>query len=408
MRQRTAFAVQAALDVVPTTLEQTYCNNLLRIAKEDRQLAKEAFLWLAFSIRPLKFTELCEAAIANERNSSINEDARILRPNDLLQMCSSLVDYNPKGENIVLAHSSVREYLTSQQIRQSEACEFFIDAATAHTILTRKCVNYLCSSDLAIGYCDTPKELADRYERWPLLAYAFHSWQTHAQHLEGAEIDNLTKSILLQFFDTIDNPRGGNCGAYVQAWLPFEPFSIENTTPLHHAARFGNKTLVKMILAKQGVGKLDLRGGRGGFTPLNVACNFGYVEVAQILLAAGASVHGTNNNGDCALQSPLMQGLATVVELLLDYGADPNFRNRRGHAPLYHAIQGRDEACCTALVRAGANTTNVDGKGLDVITIPRRTHELGEEHSDGGDGKGEIKEGRLFWAVTLGRTTPSK
>jgi hypothetical protein len=323
-------------------------------------------------------------------------------------MCSSLVVYDSKDENIVLAHSCVRAYLTSQQIRQSEARDFFIDATTAHTILTRKSVSYLCSSDLAVGYCDTFKDLVNRYKRWPLLAYAFYSWQTHAQHLDGAEIDNLTRSILLRFFDTADNPRGGNYGAYVQAWLPFEPFSIENTTPLHHAARFGNKTLIKMILAKQGTAKLDLRGGRGGFTPLNVACNFDFVEVARILLAAGASVHGTNDNGDCALQWPLMQGLVTVVELLLDHGADPDFRNEKGHAPLYHAIQGRDEACCAALVRAGAITTNVDGKGLDVITIPRRTHELGEKHSDIGDGQREIEEGQLLWAVTLQRTTPSR
>ena len=77
-------AIKATLDAVPSTLEQTYCEVLLRIPKEDRPLAKEALLWLAFSLWPLKFRELCEAVIIDEGRSSIDEDARLLRPQDLL------------------------------------------------------------------------------------------------------------------------------------------------------------------------------------------------------------------------------------------------------------------------------------------------------------------------------------
>jgi len=56
--QKTLVGVKAALDAVPATLEQTYCNILLRTPSEDRDMAKQAFLWLAFSTRALEFAEL--------------------------------------------------------------------------------------------------------------------------------------------------------------------------------------------------------------------------------------------------------------------------------------------------------------------------------------------------------------
>lgn len=46
--QKTLMAIKDALDAVLSTLEQSYCKVRLRIPKEDRPLAKEALLWLAF------------------------------------------------------------------------------------------------------------------------------------------------------------------------------------------------------------------------------------------------------------------------------------------------------------------------------------------------------------------------
>lgn len=75
MLQKTLVGVQAALDAVPATLEQTYCNILLRTPSEDRDMAKQACLWLAFSKRALGFEELCEAVLVDEETKGVDEDA---------------------------------------------------------------------------------------------------------------------------------------------------------------------------------------------------------------------------------------------------------------------------------------------------------------------------------------------
>lgn len=361
--QKTPVGIKAALDAVPATLEQTYCNILLRIPKEDREIAKQAFLWLACSIRALEFDELCEAVVVDERHAGVNEEARLLQPEDLLHICSSLIDYNEDKQTVVLAHSSVLLYLTSQQIRDSEVREFYINPDTAHVVLTRKCVSYLCSDSLGVGYCDTIAELDSRWDDWPLLEYAVRSWPKHAQLLDEGDIDDFTKGLLLQFFETARRPRCGNFGAWVQAFLPFALLSIDHSTPLYYASRFGLNTIVKMILAVQGTGDLELRGGRRGSTPLHAASAFGSVEVIETLLAAGANAQEVNEEGECGLQWAVLYGSSTKVRLLLSAGSDPNFRNRRGHTPLYYSVRNKQKGCSIALLEAGADPENIDGKG---------------------------------------------
>ena len=133
--QKTPTAIRATLDAVPTTLEQTYCNILERIPKDDWLLAKRAFRWLAFSIRALEFKELCGAVIVDEETEMIDENARLLDPEELLQICSSLMSYNQEEGTVALAHSPVWDFLTSQQIKESKVGEFYIDPDSADRTL---------------------------------------------------------------------------------------------------------------------------------------------------------------------------------------------------------------------------------------------------------------------------------
>ncbi len=367
--QRTPLAIKAALEAVPFTLEQTYCNVLRRIPSEDRVLAKKAFLWMAFSVRALEFEELCEAVILDEESGTVDEDARLLQPEDLLQVCSSLVSFDTKEYTVVLAHSSVLEYLTSQQVKESEAREFYLDPASAHTVLARQCVSYLCSPRLQSGYCVRKRDCNDRYRDMPLLDYAVGSWPVYARRVEKRDIDGVTRHLLLQFFETSKLPRCGNFGAWVQAYFPSAAFNIETSTPLYYAARFGITSMVNMILAVQGTRDLEVRGGRRGSTPLHVASAMGRLEVVQALLAAGANAKESNAMGESGLEFATIYGSLDIVKTLLDAGANPNSRDQHGHTPLYYAVKYGHKVCSMALLEAGADTTNIDGRGSDAATL---------------------------------------
>ena len=373
--QRTPLAIKAALEAVPPTLEQTYCNILLRIPSEDRALAKKAFLWMAFSIQALDFEELCEAVILDEESGTVDEDARLLQPEDLLQVCSSLVSFDTKENTVVLAHSSVLEYLTSEQIKESKAREFYLDPASADTRLARQCVSYLCSPKLQSGYCIRETDLDDRYQDMPLLGYAADSWPVYAQRIEKRDIDEVTRHLLLRFCETSKLPRCGNFGAWVQAYHHSAKFEIETSTPLYYAAKFGINSMVKMILAVEGTRNLEERGGNFGSTPLHVASYSGHFEVVQTLLAAGANAKETNTIGECGLAWAAFEGRLNITKALLDAGANPNFRDAYGCTPLYHAFTRGSIGCSMALLGAGADTTNIDGDGLDVTALAEKLKE---------------------------------
>ena len=395
--QRTPLAIKAALEAVPSTLEQTYCNILRRIPGEDRDLAKKAFLWMAFSVRALHFEELCEAVILDEESGTVDEDARLLQPEDLLQVCSSLVSFDTKENTVVLAHSSVLEYLISEQIKESEAREFHLDLASADTSLARQCVSYLCSPKLQSGYCISETEIDDRYQDLPLLDYAVESWPIYAQRIEKRDIDGVTRHFLLHFFETSKLPQCGNFGAWVQLYFPAARLRFETSTPLYYAARFGINSMVKMILAVQGTQDLEVRGGRRGSTPLHAASSRGCFEVVQTLLGAGANPNAVNEMGESVLHYATGGGRPNVVKALLDAGADPNSRDRHGRTSLSYGLKHGHRFCIMALLEAGADTTNIDGRGFDATDLAEKFKESTYRQLSSP----EAEELRLVWRKML-------
>jgi hypothetical protein len=71
-----------------------------------------------------------------------------------------------------------------------------------------------------------------------------------------------------------------------------------------------------------------------GATPLSMAAMAGDVELATLLLAAGAEVEGRNRDGATPLISAAFLGRADVLALFLDRGADRGARNANGDTAL--------------------------------------------------------------------------
>ncbi len=67
----------------------------------------------------------------------------------------------------------------------------------------------------------------------------------------------------------------------VQAFLYFTQLVLGKSTPWYNVSRFGLHTIVKMILAAQGTGDLEVRVGHRGSNRLHAASAFGSVEVVE-------------------------------------------------------------------------------------------------------------------------------
>lgn len=103
---------------------------------------------------------------------------------------------------------------------------------------------------------------------------------------------------------------------------------------------------------------------RSGESPLTMAIGRGHLEIARILLDAGADA----NRRDDFHQSPMDRARsAEAVKLLLAHGADINAFDRRGMSALELAIERRDPETAQMLVAHGARL-DVPRSGPDMFT----------------------------------------
>ena len=268
---------------------------------------------------PMTLTELCEAIIIDEAQVVINEDVRLLNPKGTLEPCSSLLSYDHRTTAVTLAHSSVLDYLSSNDIRESEVRNYYMDSQDVFQALPRRCIHYLMLPAFSSGCCSNQRELQQRLDSWPLLTYIA---ETLFDHLELADLsDAAFQDIVLRFFATHRLPRGGNFGAWVQAFIPKTTYNIESSTPLYYAARFGLVRLVRLILQTQGTVDLEKPGGVYGSTPLHVAAWAGRPAVVKELLDAGANAKESNFEGENGLYWATECGDEIIARMLRDAGA---------------------------------------------------------------------------------------
>ncbi len=103
--------------------------------------------------------------------------------------------------------------------------------------------------------------------------------------------------------------------------------------------------------------------GDDGFQPLGLACFFGQLEAARMLLEAGADPNTLARNESiqsnalhaavAAENKPAATRLA-LTKLLLDYRADPNARQGGGFRPIDAARQNGDDQLERLLIARGA------------------------------------------------------
>ena len=105
--------------------------------------------------------------------------------------------------------------------------------------------------------------------------------------------------------------------------------------------------------------------GADGFHPLGLACFFGHVDAARVLLERGADVNALSRND--RIQTGAIHAAAAseakdeaaryeLVKLALDHGADPNLPQGGGFRAIDAARQNSDERVEQLLLERGAST----------------------------------------------------
>lgn len=108
-------------------------------------------------------------------------------------------------------------------------------------------------------------------------------------------------------------------------------------TPLHAAARYGQKAIIEYLLTK----KIDINAkDQDGWAPAHLAAYGGFRNTLDFLLQNGADIEATCPAGTL-LHVGGMAGHAEIVEYLLDKGLQVNLKfGDQGWTPLHSAAYG--------------------------------------------------------------------
>lgn len=93
--------------------------------------------------------------------------------------------------------------------------------------------------------------------------------------------------------------------------------------PLHYAATWGTAEMAELLLSKGA----DVNGKSNLGTPLKLAALKGNDAVALVLIAHGADIQATSGDGTTPLHAAAQGGYVSMVELLIEKGADVNVRS---------------------------------------------------------------------------------
>ncbi|KAI9794892.1 MAG: hypothetical protein M1816_003022, partial [Peltula sp. TS41687] len=388
-------ALRLALKQLPKTLDETYERILRSVPEGHFEQVYSILQWLAFSERPLFLEEVAEAAIMRSASYDLDLENRLIDPEDVLRICSSLVthvhvhvhvhniwgnvsvvDEGEKDETLSelptgtetrrrtqvrFAHFSVKEYIVSERIRSTGASKFSVSEITSHTNLGNFCLSYL----LLLDQYETLSE--EQLAEYPLHEYSAEHWYEHVKHLEYNKLD-ITETMTL--VSKLLNPSEGF--AFIN-WLRIsEPDNgnhgqkslhrkFNQAAPLlYYAALLGLPTATGMLL-QNGSG-VNAQGGDLG-NALQAASSGGHQDIVRLLIEKGADVNAQGGRHGNALQAAASwRGTEAIVRLLIEKGADVNAQGGYYGNALQAASWGGTEAIVRLLIEKGADVNAQGGE----------------------------------------------
>ena len=279
--------VRKALRSLPKDLDDTYARILESIDNKGYgdQVAK-ILQWLAYSIVPMSLDEVAEMLTVDmESHPLVDFERRFEDPQDILELCSSLVSIGPGtrfGEtSLQFAHFSVREVLESPRLDHGPAKKFALDEMRANILIAESCIAYNIHLDsLQVSF-----RRGIMYRECPLSSYAAEHWDWHAKNArENGTITSLCERLF----------RSRSDDSKLPSWLAIRSYDL------------------KYLLDAQ-----------GRFLPLHCAIILHLPRIMRKLILEGADVNSKSFIGDAPgdLIAPDDHERVEDLKLLLDHGA---------------------------------------------------------------------------------------
>jgi ankyrin repeat protein len=142
---------------------------------------------------------------------------------------------------------------------------------------------------------------------------------------------------------------------------------------LHWAVEGGNLSVLQVLIAAGADVNLTDDDGR---TALSLAASSEHLPVVQALIAAGANVNLTDDDGWSALHWAGAAGYLPVVQALIAAGAVVDLTDECGRTALHLAATAGNLAVVQALIAAGADVNLTDEGGMTALSLAASSEHL--------------------------------
>src|SRR5579859_4802100 len=118
--QRTQNAVRAALENLPSGLDNTYKDVMERISKQgkaDVDLALKVLSWITYAKVPLEAKAL-QHAVAIKPGMTTLDDGDLTDEDDLISVCAGIVTIDRESGIVRLVHYTTQKYLEKHFMEQ--------------------------------------------------------------------------------------------------------------------------------------------------------------------------------------------------------------------------------------------------------------------------------------------------
>ncbi|KAI9847491.1 MAG: hypothetical protein M1837_002392 [Sclerophora amabilis] len=341
--------IKTVLNSLPKTLDETYDRILMGIDQAYYQEAVIALQWLAFSTGPLRIEELAEACVVNPDTQPQVDFGNRFPARGIFEVLSSLVTENVRPEDsydraykwpriweVKLAHFSVKEYITSERIRHSQASAYGLQETSAQRFITKSCLVYILNYSESLNKTLSYKDL----EEFPLLDYACRKWYDRVREESFRDCQE-THSLAVRLL-TSDTAMSDWLQVYVPDGFWTRPYDkrVNLGSSFYYACLLGVDSVVELLL--ENGENVNSQSGTYG-NALQAASIAGHHQIVQRLLEAKVDVNLQGGEFGNALLAASITGRDKIVQLLLEAGIDLNMcLEKLGNALQIASDKGHD------------------------------------------------------------------
>lgn len=383
--------VRESLETLPTKLYDFYEKALQRIAEQPedgRQQARKALTYIHCAQRPLSLEELRHAMSVDLGDTQFDE-AALPETDVLFNISAGLIRLDEKSNTMSLVHHTLQEYLGKNPAML---------LSRPHAEMARICLTYLSFDCFEEGPCNNGRALKQRLQEHQFLDYASHNWGDHLVHHQLPDDMDLlfsfiqTEEKVASFLQVLHAPRH-----QTHRWYDHFP---RRHGPLHIMARWGlDKAIAIFYEESMSLNDRDSH----GTTSLQLAARYGHLSTARFLIDRGVDMDVGNLKKETAIYWAARNGHAPIVQLLVERGADVSIEDFEGWTPLDWATIGENVEIANLLLELHPESDDKN-KAL-ILAAEAGAHTIVQALLDTGaevDWKDDAGSTALTWAVPAG------